>query len=71
MSEIDELYQSYDITHVLSSSDLQTPRLYQGSADLCEGDRNYDIIRLFQTSQTIHYCNQSVLAIVPDLNIFI
>ena len=47
-----------DSTHVISSSDLQTPRLYQGSADLCEVDCNLDIICLFQPSQIIYYCNQ-------------
>ena len=45
--------------------------LYQGSADCCEGYRNSDIICLLQPSQAIRYCNQSVLAIVPYLNIFI
>ena len=60
-----------DITHIISSSDLRTPRLYQGSADSCEGDCNSDIIRLLQPSQTIQYCNQSVLEIAPYLNIFV
>ena len=60
-----------DITHIISSSDRQSPRLYQGSADCGEGYRNSDIIRLLQPSQTIHYCNQSVLEIFPDLNIFV
>ena len=59
------------ITNVLSYSDRQTPRMYQGSADFCEGDRNSGVIRLLQPSLTIYYCNQSVLAIVPDLNIFV
>ena len=58
-------------TTIISSSDHQKKGLYQGSADRCEGDRNSDIIRLIYQSQAIHYCNQSVLAIVPDLNIFI
>ena len=58
-----------DITHVISSSDLQTPRLYQGSADRFEGYHNSDIICLLQPSQKNHYCNQSVLAIVPYLKI--
>ena len=48
----------FDITHIISSSDRQRPRLYQGSAYYCEGDRNSDIIRLLQPSQKIHYCNQ-------------
>ena len=61
----------FDITHFISSSDRKTPRLYQGSADCCEGYRNCDMIRLLQPSQKILYCNQSVLAIVPDLNIFV
>ena len=58
-------------TPVISSSDHQTEGMYQGSADCCEGDRNSDIIRLLQQSQAIHYCNQSVLAIVSDLNILV
>ena len=61
----------FDVTHVISSSDRQTPRLYQGSADRCEVYRNSDIIRLLQPSQTIHCFNQTVLVIVPDLNIFV
>ena len=61
----------FDITHVLSSSDRQTPRLYQVSADCCGGYRNSDVIHLLQTYLKIHYCNQSVLAIVPDLNIVV
>ena len=47
------------------------PRLYQGSANHCEGDYNSNIIFLLQVSHTIHYCNQSVLAIVPDMNKFV
>ena len=61
----------FDITHVISSSDHRAPRLYQGLSDRCEGYRNSNIIPLLQPSQTIHYCNQSVLEIVPDLNIFV
>ena len=57
----------FDDTPVILSSDHQKTGLYQGSADCCEGYHNLDIIRLLQQSQTIHYCNQSVLAIVPDL----
>ena len=60
---------SFDITNVISSSNRQTPRLYKGPANCCEGDHNSDIIRLLQPYHTIHYCNQSMLAIVPDLNI--
>ena len=59
------------ITHVILYSYHQTPRLYQRLADRCEGDRNSDMICLLQPSQTMHYYNQSVLAIVPDLNIFV
>ena len=58
----------------LTSYHLETAKktvLYQGSSDNCEGDRNPDIIRLLHKSQEIHYCNQSVLSIVPDLNIFV
>ena len=45
--------------------------MYQGPADHCEGDCNPDVIFLLQPYLTIHYCNQSVLVIVPDLNIFV
>ena len=61
----------FDIIPVISYSDHRTTGLYQGSADRCEGDCNSDIIFLLQPSQTIQYCNQSVLAIFPDLNIFV
>ena len=61
----------FDNTPVISSSNHQKTGLYQGSADHCEGDRNSDLIRLLQQYQAINYCNQSVLAIVPDLNIFV
>ena len=60
----------YD-TPVISSSDHQKTGLYQGLSDHCEGDRNSDLIFLLQKSQAIQYCNQSVLVIVPDLNIFV
>ena len=59
------------ITHDISSSYHQKKGVYQGSANRCEGDRNSDLIFLIQEYQEIHYCNQSVLAIVPDLNIFV
>ena len=61
----------FDDTPVISSSYHQTIGLYQGSVDSCEVDHNSDIICLLQQFQAIHYCNQSVLVIVPDLNIFI
>ena len=61
----------FNITHILASSDCQTPRLYQGSDDCYGGNHNSDVICLIQPSLTIHYCNQSVLAIVPYLNIFV
>ena len=61
----------FNINHVISYSDLQTPRLYQGWTDRCEGDCNLDIVRLLQPYQIINYCNQSVLVISPDLNIFV
>ena len=60
----------YD-TPVISYIHHQTAGLYRGSANRCEGDLNSDIILLLQQYQTIHYCNQSVLSIVPDLNIFL
>ena len=60
----------FDITHVISSSNWQTPILYQRSANCCEGYDNSNIISLLQPYQKSHYCNQSVLAIVQDLNIF-
>ena len=56
---------------LISSSDHLKTGLYQGSADRCEGDRNFDLICLLQKSQAIHYCDQSMLAIVRDLNIFV
>ena len=59
------------ITHIISYIDHWTPRLFQGSADHSEEDHNSDIICLLQTYQSIHNCNQSVLAIVLDLNIFV
>ena len=62
---------SFDITNIISYREFQIPRLYKGSANFCEGDRNSDRIRLLRPYQTIQYCNQSVLAIVPDLNIFV
>ena len=61
----------FDINHVILLSDHQTPRLYQGLKYCCEGDCTANIICLIQPFQTIHYCNQLVLNIVPDLNIFI
>ena len=61
----------FDDTPVILSGNQWTEGLYQGPADCCEGDHNSDIIRLLQQYQKIHYCNQSVLAIVPDLNIFV
>ena len=61
----------FNNTPVISSRDHQTTGLYQSSADSCEGDRKSYIICLLQQSQTIHYCNQSVLSIVSDLNIFV
>ena len=61
---------SFDITNVISSIKCQLLRLYQGSANCCEGHSISDIIRLLQPYQKIRYCNQSMLVIVPDLNIF-
>ena len=54
-----------------SSIEHQKTGLYQGSADCCEGYRDSGLIRLLQKSQAIHYCNKSVLSIVPDLSIFV
>ena len=61
----------FDSTNILLFSECQTPILYQGFDNHCEGYCNSDIIHPLQLYLTIHYCNQSVLAIVPDLNIFI
>ena len=58
-------------SRALPSSNLQTPIMYQGSDNCCEGYRNSDIICLLQPSLTIHYCNQSVLVIVLELNILV
>ena len=60
-----------NITHVISSSDWELTRLYQGLANHCKGNRKSDIIHLLQPSKTIHYWNQSMLVIVPYLNIFV
>ena len=60
-----------DDTSVILSSDHQKTGLYQGSADRCEGDCNSDLICLVHKYQAIHYCNQSVLDIFSDLNIFV
>ena len=46
---------SFNITHVISSSDCQTTRLYHGSVNYFVGDRNSCIICLLQPYQTIHY----------------
>ena len=54
--------------YVIKPSDHKKTGLYQGSDNRCEGDRSYDLIRLLQQSQSIHYCNKSVLGIFPDLN---
>ena len=61
----------FNDTPIISSSYNQKTGLYQGSADCCEGDIKSYLIHLLQKSQVIHYCNQSVLDIVPDLNIVI
>ena len=58
-----------EFTYVLSSRDHQNTELYQAPSDHCEGYRNSDLIRLLQKSQAIHNCNQSMLSIIPDLNI--
>ena len=52
---------SFDDTPVISSRDQNS----------CEGDRVSDIIFLLRQSQAIQNCNQSVLVIVPYLNIFV
>ena len=57
--------------YVIKPSDHQKTRIYQGSADFFEDYCNSDLICLLQKFQAIHYYNQSVLAIVPDLNIFV
>ena len=61
----------FNNTPVISSRDQQTIGLYQGSADCCEGYGNSGLFSLLHPYLTIHYCNQSLLAIFPDLNIFI
>ena len=48
---------SFDITHVISSINCQTSRLYQRSANHCEGDCNFNIICLLRPYHSIHYCN--------------
>ena len=61
----------FDENPVISYNDHQKTGLYQGSTDRCEGKRNFDLIHLLQKCQDTHYCNQSVLAIALDLNIFV
>ena len=61
----------FNYTPIISSRYHQTIVLYQGSSHHCEGDHKFDIIMLFHPSHKMHYCNQSVLGIVLDLNIFI
>ena len=61
----------FNINHFYSSSDCHTRGRYQVSANHYWGYRNSDVIHLLQPFLTIHYCNQSVLAIVPDLNIVV
>ena len=58
-------------TPVISSSDLQMTVMYQGSEDCCEGYRKSDIIDFLKKYQETHYCNQSVLAIFSELNLFV
>ena len=55
--------------YFIKTSDHQKTGLYQVSADRCEGDRNSDLICLLHKSQAIHYCNQSVVVIVSELNV--
>ena len=59
----------FETHQVISYSYHWRQRLYQGSAYCCEGDCNSKINRLLQLFRTIHYCNQSVLVIVPEMNI--
>ena len=61
---------TFNINSVISYNYSQATRLYQGSANFSEGDFNSDIIHLLHQYHTIHYCNQLVLAIIPDLTIF-
>ena len=61
----------FDDTPVILSIYRQKKGLYNGSDNFCEGDHNLYIICLLHQSQTIHYYNQSVLAIVPDMKIFV
>ena len=56
--------------YVIKPRDHQNTGLYQGSADRSKGDRNSDLICILHQYHAIRYCNQSVLEIVPDLNIF-
>ena len=44
--------------------------LHQGSGNNFDWDHNSDIICLIQISQVVQYCNEWVLDIVLDLNIF-
>ena len=61
----------FDITQFISYSNRQMPILYQWSEHRCEVVCNFYIIGLLKPSQTIHYCNWSVLELVPDMNILV
>ena len=63
--------EPFKVNPVLSSSHRRKTGIYRGSENCCEEDRNSDILHLLQQSRATHYCNQSMLNIVPDLNIFI
>ena len=62
---------TFDKNPSISSSDHKNTELYLRSPDRFEGDSNNDLICLILKYQSIHYCNQSVLAIVADLNILV
>ena len=66
-----QIISLFNINHFDSSSEYQTPILCQVWANYCGGYRNSDVFYLLQRYLTIHYCNQSVLAIFPDLNIVV
>ena len=60
---------TFNDTPIISYSDHRKTGLYQGSSERREGYQNFGIISLLQPAQVIHYCNQSVLAIVTNLKI--
>ena len=61
----------FESTLVLSSCNLRTSIMYQGSDVHCNRDHNSFLICLLQPYLKFVSCNISVLVIVPNLNILV